>query len=423
MISVEEALERILGFVHVLEAEDKPLLEALGQVLAEDVISGVNIPPLDNSAMDGYAVRSQDTFGADVNSPAVLRVIDTVMAGSVSVEHVTEGTAVRIMTGAPLPAGADAVVQFENTDEDRRSAGENSTVEIGVLQPATPGLNVRFAGEDVKKDATVLKKGSLVRPAEVGVAASIGRGQVNVIRRPLVAVLATGNELTPLDEELAPGRIYNSNTYSVAALVKRCGGIPLVLDIARDTSDSLVSRIREAAGADMLITSGGVSMGDYDVVKEVLAEEGEISFWTVRMKPGKPLAFGMIRTGGKDGSNSIPHLGLPGNPVSSMLTFELFARPAMFKMMGRSKWNKPVIKAALEGSVRNTDGRRVYARASVEKRGDSYFARVTGPQGSGILSSMSQANGLVIIGEEKPVAKDGDIVPVMMLDWNEEVDI
>ena len=422
MISVEEALEKVLSYVDVLEAESAPILESQGQVLAEDIVSKIDIPPLDNAAMDGYAVRADDTRGASGQSPRFLRVIDTVIAGAISRREVTQGTAVRIMTGAPVPAGADSVIRFEDTDEAGRQSSNSH--EIGILCEVRSGLNIRCAGEDIARGATVLGKGTVIRPAEVGVLASLGMSTVKVIRRPVVAVLATGNELVDISQPLPAGKIYNSNTYSVAALVRRYGGIPKILGIALDSEKSLVTKLRQGLDADMLITSGGVSVGDYDMVKDVLASEGEISFWTVRMKPGKPLAFGAFRGVAKDGSpRRIPHLGLPGNPVSSMLTFELFARPAMLKMMGKKNLAKPVIDAVLEEPVVNTDGRRMYIRAIVSKRGNKHYARLTGPQGSGILTSMSLANGLVVISENTARAKAGEIVKVIMLGWDEENNI
>jgi len=422
MISVEEALEKVLSYVDVLETESAPILESQGQVLAEDIVSNIDIPPLDNAAMDGYAVRADDTRGASGQSPRFLRVIDTVIAGAISRREVTPGTAVRIMTGAPVPAGADSVIRFEDTDEAGRL--NSNSHEIGILCEVRSGLNIRCAGEDIARGATVLGKGTVIRPAEVGVLASLGMSTVKVIRRPVVAVLATGNELVAISQPLPAGKIYNSNTYSVAALVRRYGGIPKILGIALDSEKSLVTKLRQGLDADMLITSGGVSVGDYDMVKDVLASEGEISFWTVRMKPGKPLAFGAFRGVAKDGSpRRIPHLGLPGNPVSSMLTFELFARPAMLKMMGKKNLAKPVIDAVLEEPVVNTDGRRMYLRAIVSKRGNKHYARLTGPQGSGILTSMSLANGLVVIPEDTARAKAGEIVKVIMLGWDEENNI
>lgn len=424
MISVEQALEKILSYVNVLEEAQVPILDSPEQVLAEDIYSSINIPPLDNVAMDGYAVQAKDTSGASPESPRFLRVIDTVIAGSISRHKVKSGTAIRIMTGAPIPEGADSVVKFEDTDESqrRKASAKQSIAEIGVLGKVESGLNIRRAGEDIAKGSIVLKKGAVIRPAEVGVLASLGRSKVKVVRRPVVAILATGNELVDIEQPLPAGKIYNSNTYSVAALVQRYGGIPRILGIALDSEDSLVTRLRQGLDADMLITTGGVSAGDYDIVKDVLAKEGEITFWTVRMKPGKPLAFGTIKGVGKAGvAKSIPQLGLPGNPVSSMVTFELFARPAILKMMGKKNLTKPTVEAVIEEPVVNTDGRRVYTRAVVEKRGGQYFARLTGPQGSGILTSMSQANGLVIIPEDKTEVKAGEVVKVMMLDWNEAV--
>lgn len=420
MISVEQALEKILSYVSVLEAEETPILDSMGQILAEDISSSINIPPLDNAAMDGYAVQARDTNSASRESPRFLHVIDTVIAGSISEQEVKPDTAIRIMTGAPVPKGADSVVQFEDTDETRRK--KSPSKEIGILCKAKPGLNIRRAGEDIAKGSLVLKKGSVIRPAEVGVLASLGRSKVMAIRRPVVAILATGNELVDINQPLTAGKIYNSNTYSVAALVQRYGGIPKILGIALDSEVSLITRLRQGSDADMLITSGGVSAGDYDMVKDVLAKEGEITFWTVRMKPGKPLAFGTIKGVNKTGvTRNIPHLGLPGNPVSSMVTFELFARPAILKMMGKKNLANPTVEAVLEEPIVNTDGRRVYTRAIVEKRGDNYFARLTGPQGSGILTSMSLANGLVVVPEDKAEIKAGEVAQVILLDWNEEL--
>ena len=413
MISVEEALGRVLRYVSVLEAEEKPLLECLGQVLDEAVYSAVDVPPHDNSAMDGYAVQAESIAGAAPSAPVYLDVVAEVRAGTVAERGVGPGEAIRIMTGAPMPAGADTVVPFEDTDE---VGGGHHPGRIGIMRQAAIGDNVRMAGEDIARGQLVLERGTCLRPQEIGVMASLGRAQAQVVRRPVVAILATGDEVVEVGQPLAPGKIYNSNSYSIAAQVLRYGGIPRVLGIARDEVAEIEARLSEALSADMLITSGGVSAGDYDLVKEVLASRGEVSFHTVRMKPGKPLAFGVIRGGGR----AVPHLGLPGNPVSSMITFEFFARPAILTMMGRRAVEKPMVKAVLEGSVRNSDGRRVFARAQVRREGDRYVARLTGPQGSGVLTSMAHANGLAIVPEEWPSAGDGDIVDVIMLDWSQE---
>jgi molybdopterin molybdotransferase len=420
MLTVEEALGKILGEVDTLEAESAPILETLGQVLAEDIRSDINVPPLDNSAMDGYAVRSADTQNASEKTPKNLKIIDTVMAGSISRKEVVPGTAIRIMTGAPLPKGADGVVQFEHTDEGKTK----DSTRVGVLEEIRPGQNVRKAGEDIKRGTIILRKGTVIRPSEIGLIASLGHSKARVIRRPVVAVLSTGDELVELDNQLPEGKIYDSNLYSIAALVKKYGCIPKVLGIARDDEKELVTKLKEAQDADMLLTTGGVSMGDYDMVKEILARDGKMVFWQVRVKPGKPLAFGKIK--GRDkkgGEKSIPHLGLPGNPVSCMVSFELFVRPALLKMMGKKNIAKPAVEAIIEENVLNDAGRRLYNRAIIERRDGHYYARMTGSQSSGILTSMSLANGLVMIPEERKTIKKGEIVQALMLDWNEEVNL
>ncbi|OGN97586.1 MAG: hypothetical protein A2Y89_02820 [Chloroflexi bacterium RBG_13_51_18] len=424
MLSVEEALQKILAEVNVLEAETVPIMEALGQVLAEDITSDINVPPLDNSAMDGFAVQSGDTKGASKVAAKTLKVIDTVLAGGISKKEVTAGTAIRIMTGAPIPAGADSVVQFEDTDNQKPkdSPANERANEVAVFSETRPGQNIRLAGEDIAKGKIILKKNTVIRPAEIGLMASIGQGMVKVIRRPVVAVLSTGDELVEIDKPLPEGKIHDSNAYSIAALVRRYGCIPIMLGIARDNEKELVNKLKQAKDADMVLTTGGVSMGDYDMVKDVLARDGEMVFWKVRVKPGKPLAFGKIKGKDKNGeAKSIPHLGLPGNATSCMVSFELFVRPALLKMMGKKNLVKPSVEAIIENTVKNDAGRRIYDRAIVQKRDGHYYARLTGPQGSGILTSMSLANGLVVIPEEKVRVNEGDTVQTLMLDWNEEV--
>ena len=420
MLSVEQAYENIMAYFSPLEAEDTPILIALGQVLAEDIVSPLQIPPLDNSAMDGYAVRHADIVGSTAAAPKVLQVSGHIAAGHVPTVDVVEGTAVRIMTGAPMPPGADTIVPFEETDELSRKGNGLALTEIGIQQEVTRGAHLRPAGEDVKQGELVLRKGSVVRPSEVGVLASLGMETVRVIRRPVVAILATGDELLDAGEAIEPGKIYDANSHSLAALVVKYGGIPLVLGIARDNLQDMNQKLSQGTSSDLLITSAGVSKGDYDMVKDVLMERGEISFWSVRMKPAKPIAFGVIN--GPDGRR-IPHLGLPGNPVSSMVAFEEFGRPAILKMLGKQQLSKPVIKAVLEGPIYNNDDRRVFARVEVTKRGDTYYAKPTGPQGSNILTSMARANGLAICPEEVSELRPPQTVSVKMLDWNEEVEI
>lgn len=417
MISVEEARDRILAFFARLEPERKPVLEALGQVLAEDVVAPFDIPPLDNTAMDGYAVRAQDTSGATESEPRELRVVADLAAGYVLDTPIGPGEAVRIMTGAPMPPGSDAIVPFEETDEPMRDVGQapQKTGAVRVFKAADVGANIRYRAEDVGHGQRVLEAGRVIRPSEVGVLSSIGLTEIAAYRRPVVAILSTGDEITEPGQPLQPGRIYDANSRGVAAMVQQYGGIPRLLGIARDTVEDLTAKIREGLAADMIVTSAGVSRGDFDVVKDVLAREGSIDFWTVRMRPGKPLAFGAFNA--PDGRR-VPHLGLPGNPVSSMVSFELFGRPAIFKMLGRSDWERPVIRAITRDRVVNADGRRFYARCIVTRGEDGrMYADLTGPQGSGILTSMSAANALTIVPETTPAAEPGEEIDVMMLDW------
>ena len=417
MLSVEEARDKVLALTPVLEAEDVPLLEAQGQILAEDAVASFDIPPLDNSAMDGYAVRHADIEGATPQRSKLLRVADYVAAGQIPRTTVSEGTAVRIMTGAPIPPGADTVVPFEETDEVERSAAGRPIDEVLVRNEVPRGQFVRRAAEDVEKGDVTLAKGTVLRASEIGVLASLGYRSVKVVRRPVVAVLATGDELLEPGQKPEAGKIYNSNSYSIAALVKRYGGVPRVLGIARDNIDSMGESLERGLESDMLITSAGVSKGDYDMVKDVLAERGKIAFWSVRMRPAKPLAFGMLRG---LGGRKVPHLGLPGNPASAMVAFEQLGRPAILKMMGRTNLEKPTVEAVLEDPIINNDGRRVYARAIVRKRNQTYYARLTGPQGSNILTSMARANGLAICPEDVEIMDKGQIVQVQMLDWDKE---
>jgi len=415
MISVEEALDRILAYFGVLDPEVKPILDALGQVAAEDIVSGIDIPPLDNTAMDGYAVRAADTAGASAGRPVLLRVTGELAAGYVFAGNVEPGAAVRIMTGAPVPQGADAIVPFEETDEPAgRGFGSfaKSRDTVGIMKAAEAGANIRRAAEDVRRGQTIITRGAVLHPPQLGVLASLGEATVRVHRRPVVAILSTGDEVKEPGQPLAPGQIYDSNAYSIAAMVLANGGVPRRLGIAADTVEALTAKLREGLDADMLVTSAGVSRGDYDVVKDVLAKEGDVDFWTVRMRPGKPLAFGAFPSGGR----RVPHIGLPGNPVSSMVAFELFGRPAIFKMLGRSDWQRSLVRAIADEAIANTDARRVYARAIVTQRDGRWHAALTGPQGSGILTSMADANALAIVPEDVPGVEPGDEVDVMLLD-------
>ncbi len=419
MLSVEEALERVLALVRPLPLERLPILDALDRTLGEDIVADDNISPFPNSAMDGYAIRAGDAAGATRQQPASLRVIGEVAAGQVSAITLHAGAAIRIMTGAPLPQGADAVVRFEDTDEAKRLDGQTDAGRrrdvISIFVPCRPGENVRAAGEDMRAGDVALRAGALLRAQEIGVLASLGHPNVAVYRKPRVAILATGDELLEVHEPLRPGKIRNSNEYSTAALVLRYGGVPIRLGIARDTVEDLKAKIEAgiALGVDLFLTSAGVSVGDYDVVKEVLDQMGQINFWQVRMKPGKPLAVGVIR--------GVPLVGLPGNPVSAMVSFEQFVRPAMRKMEGQRAWRKQVIDVIADERIVNNSGRRHYIRAVVTPRDGVYWAKTTGDQGSGILTSMVSANALLVIPEQVNIVNVGDRVPAQMLDWSEIV--
>lgn len=418
MLTVEEAFGRIIASFSPLESEDKPILDCLGQVLASDVKSPLDLPPLANSGMDGYAVIQSDIQGVTSDNPRKLNVIGIVPAGQVSSQTLQPGTAIRIMTGAPIPDGANAVVPFEETDEvERRQAGQTLD-EINIKADLPLYCNVRPSGEDVQRGQLVLEAGTLIRAAEVGVLASLGLSQVSVIRRPIVAILSTGDELTAEGQPLSPGKIYDANGSSIAAAVISAGGVPRLLGIARDNLEDMHRKLEQVAGSDLLVTSAGVSKGDYDIVKDVLTQRGSMNFWSVRMRPAKPLAFGHLNY---PGQKPVPLLGLPGNPVSAMVAFEMFGRPAISTMLGRGALVRPSVEGVLTSPIYNTDGRRVYARVEVEYRDGAYYANPTGPQGSNILTSMSQANGLAICPADETSKAAGEKVKIIMLDWNEEV--
>lgn len=410
MRSVEQAQEQMLRHFQVLPCEAIPLQSALGRILAEDMRADADVPPFANSAMDGYAVRAADLDAAGPGR--VLTVIGEVPAGGVADRPVEPGTAMRIMTGAPLPAGADTVVPFEETDEGRPGSLWD-TGKVRIYTSPQLGSSVRSAGEDLRAGTVVMTPGTLIGPAAIGVLASIGAAMVPVYRRPRVAILATGDELVEVGERPGPGQIRNANGYANAAQVLAAGGDVLQLPIARDTEEQVRARLAEGLdwGADLFLTSGGVSVGDYDVVKKVLQAMGEMQFWRVRMKPGKPIAFGQI--------GQVPLLGLPGNPVSAMVCFELFGRPVLLKMQGRRTLVRPLIPVTFDGTVRDRADRRQYLRVRVTQQDGAFVARLTGEQGSGVLSSMLHADGLMIVPEGMTEVDPGARLQVMMLQWPE----
>ena len=382
MLSVEEARQQMLNTIPVLPTEKREILNCAGYVLAEALHAEENIPPFDNSAMDGFAVRAADVQNASETKPAVLTVVETIAAGYAPTKQVAPGQTSRIMTGAMMPEGADAVVMQEVTQRD----GD----EVKIFEGVDKTGNVRFTGESVAEGQQVMGKGKYLRPPEVSMLASLNCPEVTVYRKPTVAIVSTGDELTPLGEPLEPGKIRDSNRYGLYAQVEEAGGIPIDIGIAPDDEAETERIFRAAlAKADALITSGGVSVGEHDVVKSVLARLGKINFWRVAMKPGKPQAYGI--------SDGKPIFGLPGNPVSSLVVFELFVRPALLKMAGHTELLRPTFKATLAEPVTNRDGRVNYMRAILKASNGHYTAETTGPQGSGILHSLVLANGLITI--------------------------
>ena len=382
MLSVDEARQRMLDTIPVLPSEKREILNCTDYVLAAELHATENIPPFDNSAMDGFAVRAADVKDATQENPAVLSVIEMIAAGYAPTKQVDAGQAARIMTGAMMPDGADAVVMQEVTQQDADK--------VNIFEGVDETDNVRFAGESVAEGQQVMGKGKHLRPPEISMLASLNCAEVSVYRKPTVAIVSTGDELTPLGEPLEPGKIRDSNRYGLYAQVEEAGGIPIDMGIAPDDEAETERIFRAAlAKADALITSGGVSVGEHDVVKTVLAKLGEINFWRVAMKPGKPQAYGIA-----DGK---PIFGLPGNPVSSLVVFELFVRPALLKMAGHKTLLRPTFKATLTETVTNRDGRVNYMRAILTTSDGQITAETTGPQGSGILHSLVLANGLITI--------------------------
>jgi molybdopterin molybdotransferase len=401
MIRVEEALNHILNSISPLDLEKTDILNALGRVIGEDIYSGRNLPPKDNSAMDGYALKSDDTKGATSEAPSIVETIEDIPAGYPSQRTIGPGQAARIMTGAFVPEGADTVVKVEDTDRD------GNRVRIFVESPR--GDNIRYSGEDVKAGDLVISKGKIAGPAEVGMLASLGRSFIKVYQKPLVAIIATGDEIADIDEDTSGDKIISSNSYSINAQVRECGALPLQTGIAKDREKSLMAAFRAALRADVIISSGGVSVGDYDFVKDVMAQMGtNIEFWQVAQRPGKPLAFGTME--GK------LVFGLPGNPVSSMITFEEYVRPALLKMMGHQDIFRRTIKATLMEDIKKKSGLKHFIRAQVRKEGEGFTVSTTGEQGSGILKSMVLANGIIVLPEDMTSVKKGEEVSVQLID-------
>jgi molybdopterin molybdotransferase len=400
MISIEEALGTILQNVEKLPPRRMKVGECLGRVLGEDIRAREDIPPFTNSAMDGFAVRAGDTKAASPKSPRIFQVLEDLRAGETTRTRVGKGEAIRIMTGAPLPPGADAVVMVEDT----RGTADG----MEILKPVRAGENVREAGESVRKGETVLPAGTLLRPQEIGMLAALGYPRPWVIPPPAAAIVTTGDELLDISAELKPGKIRDCNRYSLAAAVERCGGVPVPLAPAGDREGELKARLQEALTCDLVITSGGVSAGKYDLVREALRElGGELLIRKVRMKPGKPLTFTRV--------GKTPVFSLPGNPVSVLVSFLQFVRPALLKMQGKKKLSLPEVEATLSEDCLEETDRTHLVRVRVEREGEGYSVRPTGPQGSGILKSLILADGLMVIPPGAGPLPAGTRVRVLLL--------
>lgn len=406
MLSVAEAVARVIANVTVLDIERVPLLDALGRVLAADATASYTLPSCANSAMDGYAVRAADLAGASAESPRLFRVVETVAAGQFPTRTIEPGEATRIMTGAPLPLGADCVVRVEDTD--------GGVSDVRALNDRDCGKNVRARGEDFREGDVVLGAGEPIGAAQVGVLASLGLAQVPVHRAPRVAILGSGDELVDLDEfdrVVAGERIIGSNSYTLHALVRTAGGIPVPLGNALDTPEAMRALFTRAIAErpDLIISSAGISVGEFDYTRDALGSLGaDLKFWKVRMRPGAPIGFGTVA--------GIPWIGLPGNPVSVMVTFELFARPAILRMLGHTRLHRRPVPVTLEQPVQIGARLTHFLRAVVTTQpSGALTVRLTGPQGSGILTSMARANALLIVPEDAPSHAAGDTLAALLL--------
>ena len=413
-LSVDDALERILGGFTPLPARDVPLSESLGLVVAKDVLARDNVPGFDNSAYDGYAVQAADLARASAATPARLRVVDEIPAGRVSPVTLQSGEAARIMTGAPVPEGADAVVAFEDTDRtdwgylgtDPRSHNTDRRV-VAVLEKVDSGENVRPAGGDISAGSVVVKAGRRLGPAEIGVLGSVGVTSVRAHPRATAAIVPTGDEIVEIDAGIRAGEVRNSNAWALEAATTALGAEPRRLPITGDTVEALQAAMTKGSESDVIVTIGGVSMGDYDLVTNVLGSEGRMDFWQINMRPGKPLAFGQV--------HGTPVIGLPGNPVSSMVCFALFVRPALLRLMGHRDLTHPRVQAVAGERFRSAQGKRTYLRVQVRRENGQLACTSAGDQSSYRMSSLVAGNGLAVLHEDQTI-EPGEPVDVLALD-------
>lgn len=405
MLQIEEARQRLLAALPMVQAVDKVnLLEGRDRVLAEAVAATLDYPPFDNSSMDGFALRAVDVAGATPDAPVSLKVVGDAAAGQAEVVGVTPGTAVRIMTGARLPSGADAIVKIEDTDAGRAEMNATLPAQVKVGRAVDVGAYIRVAGEDFQAGAEALHPGRRLRPQDIALLAMFGLPEVLVYRQPRVAIFSTGDELLSIDVPLMPGKIRDTNSVMLAGLVESCGARVLRLAVAADSEEAIAARLEEAvaAGVDLILTSAGVSVGAYDFVRPALERHGALDFWRVNMRPGKPLAFGQYR--------GMPFVGLPGNPVSAFVGFEVFLRPALKALGGEVGWRRQVLTATLAEDV-DSDGRASFLRGYLEEDGKGgWRARLAGPQSSGNLYGLAQADALILLAAGVKSMQAGQVV-------------
>jgi molybdopterin molybdotransferase len=390
LLPVQEARQRLLSHFHPKDSVLVPLDQCAGRVLAQPVVSALDLPPFPNSSMDGFAVRSADIASAQPDSPSTLKVVGDAPAGNVVDLVLQPGQAVRIMTGAPLVQGADAVLPVEDTDFNYRQPGVPAPEQVLALRPVSAGDNIRPAGQDVRRGETVLQPGKRLRPQDLGMLAMMGMAQVPVYARPRVAIFSTGDELVPVDQPLAPGKIHDANTYTLVALVESVGAEAVPLGIARDREDEVQAVLDRAVeqGVDLILSSAGVSVGAFDFVRMVVEEHGHLEFWKLDMRPGKPLTFGQYR--------DVPFVGLPGNPVAAYVGFQVFVHPALSKLGGTGGVERTERRVVLQEPI-ESDGRESYLRAVVKEQDGRLLASLTGHQGSGNLRSLVQANAFLFV--------------------------
>ncbi|MEI8132141.1 MAG: gephyrin-like molybdotransferase Glp [Leptolinea sp.] len=411
LLSIREAQQKIVSVVKKRNSEICSVADAYNRVLAQDIQSPLNLPPFSNSAMDGFAVYSKDTLNAASSSPVCLPVKMDIPAGHPKVEHLTPGTAARILTGASIPSGADAVVPVENTDQNATSQTVALPESVEIFSPIKFGDNVRPAGQDVKSGQQVLTAGRILQPQDIGLLVSLGIRQVQVMPQPRIALFSSGDELLTPDQPLTPGKIYDSNGFVLAGLLKKAGAQVIQLGIANDNPQSVLDTLDKALlnPPDLIISSAGVSVGVFDYVRQVIEENGALSFWRVNMRPGKPIAFGFYK--------NIPFLGLPGNPVSAYIGCTVFALPVIRHLMGIPPFAQKTVKAVLTEPLESPDGRESFYRGNIYFENGAYQASLTGHQGSGNLFSLVQANALLIVPAGVKMIPAGEEVSAWTLDY------